>query len=1042
MWLLIGIGFLSYLIADLIWAYLENVLRVQPFPAISDLFYLLIGPFILAGLLSLPSVPLGRRERWQFILDLLTIMTATGMLMWHFVIQPTAQASAGDWLLQATSVAYPITDLMLVTGMVASLLRQSDRDTRATVWLMLLSMVFFVGSDVSYAYTSLTGTYVSGGWVDAGWNIAHLIFIFAALRQIYRAPESAESNMERRATQAIRIFLNAVIALAFLLTVYVGVRDFYNPNYIWLFAGAGLLLLLVIIRQVASPNYANYSLRAKLVAAFLIVTLVPMAILFFINNNATRRNLTENANQVLSGTALETAESLDNFFIENLTYVRSSAQLHIFVEYLLLPVNERPGSETEIVLYNDLRALARRDQTYITSISLMDKRGKIVADTTSSEVGENNVDLSYFTEPRDSGLPYVSPVLFDDENLSLIFSAPVRSEDGSIIGVLRIRYDAAILQQFVTAKVDGIGIEGGDIILLDENYVHLADSDAPELVLKSVALLPADQVEQLQAQGRLPNQPAEELSTNLPEFAQGLANISEQPIFAAETHPGGTELEQIAGASLKTQPWLIVVAQTQDVFLAPITGQTRTEGFTVLGITLLVVLAALAISQSISNPIVQLRNIANQIAGGDFEAQAPVVSGDETGQLADAFNNMTSQLRQSFADLDRRASELATVAEVGTATATILETDKLLQEVVNLTKERFHLYHSHIYLLDEARENLVLSSGAGEPGRQMMAKGLSIPLSRERSLVARAAREGKGVTVNDVTQAPDFLPNPLLPDTRSELAVPMLVGGKVIGVFDVQSDVAERFTESDINIQTTLASQVATSIQNVRSFESAQKIAADLAVVANVGIATSTITETGRLLQEAVELTKKSFNLYHAHIYLMNKAEDTLVLTAGAGEVGRKMTAEGRQIPLEGEQSLVARAAREGKGVTVNDVTQAPDFLPNPLLPETRSEMAVPMLAGGKVIGVLDVQSEMVNRFAETDISIQTTLASQVAAALQNARSFEQAQLQARREAELNLITQKIQGTTSIEAALKIATRELGRALNAQTSVQLTQDKN
>lgn len=176
----------------------------------------------------------------------------------------------------------------------------------------------------------------------------------------------------------------------------------------------------------------------------------------------------------------------------------------------------------------------------------------------------------------------------------------------------------------------------------------------------------------------------------------------------------------------------------------------------------------------------------------------------------------SEQLEQRVVD---RTKDLAAVAEVGTATATFLETTRLLQEVVDLTKARFNLYHAHIYLLDEAGENLGLASGAGEAGRQMVAKKHSIPLNREQSLVARAARERKGVTVNDVTQAPDFLPNPLLPDTRSELAVPMIAGGNVIGVFDIQSEVVGRFTESDVSIQTTLAAQVAISIQNARSFE-------------------------------------------------------------------------------------------------------------------------------------------------------------------------------------------------------------------------------
>jgi GAF domain-containing protein len=247
-----------------------------------------------------------------------------------------------------------------------------------------------------------------------------------------------------------------------------------------------------------------------------------------------------------------------------------------------------------------------------------------------------------------------------------------------------------------------------------------------------------------------------------------------------------------------------------------------------------------------------LTNTAQEIATGRFDLQAPITSGDEIGTLAQAFNSMTSQLGLAFEDVRRRAAELATVAEVSTATSTILEVKNLLQEVVDLTKERFNLYHSHIYLLDEAGENLVLASGAGEPGRQMVAEGRSIPLNREQSLVARAAREAKGVTVNDVTQAPDFLPNPLLPNTRSELAVPMSVGGKVIGVFDVQSDVIGRFTDSDINIQTTLAAQVATSIQNVRSFEQSKTQADFESLVNTIGQKIQRATTMEDTLQTAI----------------------------------------------------------------------------------------------------------------------------------------------------------------------------------------------
>ncbi len=259
---------------------------------------------------------------------------------------------------------------------------------------------------------------------------------------------------------------------------------------------------------------------------------------------------------------------------------------------------------------------------------------------------------------------------------------------------------------------------------------------------------------------------------------------------------------------------------------------------------------------SITSRLGDLTRGAESMQQGNLEQTVAVGGRDEIGLLGNTFNNMTAQLKSSFSTLEQRVAartqDLATVAEVGTATATILETDKLLQAVVDLTKERFNLYHSHIYLLDEAGENLVLASGAGEPGRQMMAQGLSIPLNREQSLVARAARDQKGVIVNDVTEAPDFLPNPLLPNTRSELAVPMTVGGKVIGVFDVQSDVVGRFTEADINIQTTLAAQVATSIQNVRSFEQSKAQAELESLVNTIGQRIQKTTTVEDTLQTAI----------------------------------------------------------------------------------------------------------------------------------------------------------------------------------------------
>ncbi len=162
----------------------------------------------------------------------------------------------------------------------------------------------------------------------------------------------------------------------------------------------------------------------------------------------------------------------------------------------------------------------------------------------------------------------------------------------------------------------------------------------------------------------------------------------------------------------------------------------------------------------------------------------------------------------------------------------------------------------------------------------------------------------------------------------------------------------------------------------------------ELSTVALVSTTAATILDPAHLLQEVVDLTKTSFDLYHAHVHLLNDSKDTLVLTAGAGEVGQKMVAEGRRIPLAAKGSLVATTARTKQGAIRNYDPPGEGFMPHPLLAETRCEMAVPIALGEEVLGILDVRSDKLNYFGEADMQTYTALAAQIAVALQNARSF------------------------------------------------------
>lgn len=296
--------------------------------------------------------------------------------------------------------------------------------------------------------------------------------------------------------------------------------------------------------------------------------------------------------------------------------------------------------------------------------------------------------------------------------------------------------------------------------------------------------------------------------------------------------------------------------------------------FILVGVIVVVVsvAASLFISRFLATPLAAMARTATQIASGNFEERVTVVSRDETGLLADAFNAMTEQLEGFIGTLEQRVMErtrdLAVVADVAARASTLLNVPELLDVVTNLTKDNLGLYHAHIYLVNATEGNLVLAAGAGDVGRALVSQGHRIPLQAQQSLVAQAARDRTAVSVHDVRERPNFLANPLLPNTRSELAVALVARDTLLGVLDVQDDEVGRFDEQTQSVMETLARQIAAALSNAQLFSEVEEASRHEQTLRTITEQIQTAVDLDDLLQTAARELGKALRVPRTTIQL------------------------------------------------------------------------------------------------------------------------------------------------------------------------------
>ncbi len=644
----------------------------------------------------------------------------------------------------------------------------------------------------------------------------------------------------------------------------------YAPLF-FVATATGLVVVVYSLRR-----FPTFTLHEKMVTAFLAVSLVPLIFAVALNNSISQDLLIWNANQRLQAAAKQTAVSVDDFLVNSLQDIRSEAALLEEAGYLDLNKSERSGSQAEASAMTQLRIFLEKDPQNISSYALLDTDGRVVLEYPPDNPPLDESGQVYATEPIESQAPYVSGVQFTPiaGGPFLYFSAPVYDQAGDITGVVRARYKASILQQQISRNT-GLAGDQSFAVLFDENLLYLAHGVAPEAIFKLVAPIDPEQMVELGARERLPSLPPSELTTNLPELAVKLREATDQPFFSAQDVATGERIDQVAAVSIEQMPWLVAFFQPQEIFLAPIEALTRTAVILAVAVTLVVILIATFLAGWLTKPITHLKEATEKVARGDLNVRAQVESDDEIGSLAKSFNLMAERLQETLASLERRVADrtqaLVTSTEVGRRLSTILDQQQLVSEVVDQVQKAFGYYHVHIYLFDESGQRLIMVGGSGEPGRIMLHQNHFIP--KGKGLVGRAADLNVVVVVPDVSKDPHWLANPLLPRTKSEIAVPISIGERVLGVLDVQDDVKDGLQQQDAELLLSISNQLAIALQNAWTYAEIQRQAERRALINEINRKIRSTYDAEEALKIAVREIGRAVSSRYTRVWLNNQPE-------------------------------------------------------------------------------------------------------------------------------------------------------------------------
>lgn len=435
--------------------------------------------------------------------------------------------------------------------------------------------------------------------------------------------------------------------------------------------------------------------------------------------------------------------------------------------------------------------------------------GRIVYATNRGRQGEVVAAEPYFTQGLRS--TFLHSVIHQDVRApsTMTLATPLRSIEGEVQGVLAARLNLEQLELLASDRI-GLGESG-------ESYLVDPDGHLVQVIDPFVQRVSPEDVVVRQSPGI---QAALSGQTGHGRYE----NYGDVPVLGVYRW-----LENLGLGLMVEMPQSEAFGPAERLSFSITTAAIG--GMLVLGFFIIVV------SRTISRPILDLTETAVRIADGQLHTTATIHTEDEIGTLARAFNQMTEQLRRLYTSLEaqvnartvelaERVRQLNLINQVGHSANSLLQPDVLLPEVVRLIRESFNFYAVGILLVDKSREEVYLSAADTvtdfNPGNEKFALRLNQP-----SIITQVATSGKPMVANDVSKNPYYLPDERLPEVKSELGLPLIIGEEVIGVLEIQHTELNAFSPEDVQVLQTLSDQMAVAIHNAELFKAAEQARAD-----------------------------------------------------------------------------------------------------------------------------------------------------------------------------------------------------------------------